>query len=245
MEALLPDLPLTAAGTGPVAEVSETETQTKTQAENREFPAVLVVLGLIMLGATWALTSWWKGFRILPETRSGKKKRRAAGVHGKAMAIEEIARGRATNFAVLGEAPPLVHEFSTYVHGDTHFDESFAIELNGAFLGQCGMGPSEAVNRYDREKTAAFEVWLFDKNDVRTTTVVLLSEHTYDNESLKAKLQTKGELLLAEPDAVTVLETKTLRVQARVLDMQYGFSDTLPQRSFFEHLVVEFAAWKK
>ena len=34
-------------------------------------------------------------------------------------------------------------------------------------------------------------------------------------------------------------------VQARVLDMQYGFSDTLPQRSFFEHLVVEFAVWQK
>ena len=79
----------------------------------------------------------------------------------------------------------------------------------------------------------------------RTVTHVLLSEHAFDDKALQAKLQTKGELLLAEPDMITTLETKTLRVQVRVLDMQYGFSDTLPPRSFFEHLVVEIAVWQK
>jgi hypothetical protein len=74
---------------------------------------------------------------------------------------------------------------------------------------------------------------------------VLMSEHAYDDPTLKTRLQSKGDLVLTEQDAAAMLETKTLRAQVRVLDMQYGFSDTLPPRSFFEHIVVEIAAWQK
>jgi hypothetical protein len=35
-----------------------------------------------------------------------------------------------------------------------------------------------------------------------------------------------------------------LRLRARVLDVQYGFADTLPMGSFFDHLAVEIAVWQ-
>lgn len=246
VEALLPTLALLPSAGGVVPVVETAQPQTTSSTKDRGPVNVLIALVIVVLVSALFMSSRWRSLTLRPDPKSGKKKRTRAGLHGKALAIEEIARGRATNFEVLGELPPLVHEFSTFVNGDTHFDESFAIELdNGTFLGQCGMGPSEAISRYDREKIAAFEVWLFDKNDIKTVTTVLLSEHAYDDPTLKAKLQSTGDLLLAEPDATAVMETKALRVQMRVLDMQYGFSDTLPQRSFFEHIVVEIAAWQK
>jgi hypothetical protein len=41
-----------------------------------------------------------------------------------------------------------------------------------------------------------------------------------------------------------VLDTASLYVTARVMDMQYG-SGALPQNSFFHQLTIELAAWKK
>jgi hypothetical protein len=249
VETLLGALPFTASDIGQIPAAAAPTPASAAEPEERPsggFPVSLVVIGVILLGVAWALTSWWNSsFRLFPQSSDAKKKRARAGTHGKALAIEDIARARMTNFEVIGEPAPVIHRLSTYVNGDTHFDESFPIENGKMFLGECGVGPSEAVNRYDREKIAAFEVWVFDKNDTNTCTRVLLSEHAYHSEALRAKLQTKGDLVLAEPDAIITLETKTLRVRARVLDMQYGFSDTLPQRSFFEHLVVEIAVWQK
>jgi hypothetical protein len=245
VQALLPSLALSVSEGGLAPVVAVTRPQTTSSTTSRGPVNVLIALVVLVLISALFVSSRWRNLTIRPERRPAKKKRARAGLHGKALAIEEAARGRVTNFEVLGERPPLLHELSTYVNGDTYFDESFAIESNGAFLGQCGMAPTEAISRYDREKIAAFEVWLFDKNDVKTVTTVLMSEHAYDDPTLKTRLQGKGELLVAEQDAAAVLETRTLRVQVRVLDMQYGFSDTLPPRSFFEHIVVEIAAWQK
>jgi hypothetical protein len=41
-----------------------------------------------------------------------------------------------------------------------------------------------------------------------------------------------------------VLETATLRLQARVVDMSYG-SGALPPESYFERLTLELVAWPK
>jgi hypothetical protein len=244
VEALLPALALSASAAEPAAVVAPAGQSSTTSSATSHGPAlVLAAIIILMLAVVVVGITRW---RSMTTRQSAKKKRARAGLHGKALAIEDAARARATDYAALGETPPLVHELSTYVNGDIHFDESFAIELdNGTFLGQCGMGPSETISRYDREKIAAFEVWLFDKTSAQTVTAVLMSEHAYDDPALKPKLQSKGELVLAEQDAAALLETGSLRVQVRVLDMQYGFSDTLPPRSFFEHIVVEIAAWQK
>ena len=135
---------------------------------------------------------------------------------------------------------------TTYLHGDDLYDDSFSIETSsGEFLGETGVGISETIGTgSDAKKVTAFEVWLFDKNDVRTVTNVLMSAHAFNDDALRSQLQTKGEAILAKPGDKVVLETATLRVQARIVDLAYG-SGPLPPDSFFERITIELAAWKR
>ncbi|MBN1313027.1 MAG: hypothetical protein JXB30_16565 [Anaerolineae bacterium] len=151
-----------------------------------------------------------------------------------------------TDFSSRGMDPPIVQFMTTYLHGDDLYDDSFSIETpSGEFLGETGVGISETIGAgSDVKKVTAFEVWLFDKNDVRTVTNVLMSEHAFNDDALRSKLQTKGEAILAQPGDKLILETATLRVQARVVDLAYG-SGPLPPDSFFERITIELAAWKR
>ncbi|RLT48606.1 MAG: hypothetical protein DWI64_03695, partial [Chloroflexi bacterium] len=66
---------------------------------------------------------------------------------------------------------PIARFMTTYMFGDDTYDDSFSIDdANGDFLGECGVGVCETIGVGDPKKVAAFEVWLFDKNDVRTVT---------------------------------------------------------------------------
>jgi hypothetical protein len=145
----------------------------------------------------------------------------------------------------VGEVAPVSQYMSTYILGDDLYDDSFAIETPaGEFLGECGSGISETIGVGDPKKVTATEVWLFDKNDIRTITKVLMSEHAFKDQALRTKLAPKGEAVMVSPDGVAILETQTLRVQVRVMDLQYG-EGSLPPNSFFERLTVEIAAWPK
>lgn len=134
---------------------------------------------------------------------------------------------------------------TTYVHGDAHYDPSFSIELeNGEFMGECGVGISEVIGTGDSDKATALEAWLFDKNDIRTVTKVLMSEYAFNDEALRTKLAPKGEPVLVEAGKDVILETKMLRLCAHIVDVVYGDGD-MPPQSFFEELTVELAAWVK
>jgi hypothetical protein len=143
-----------------------------------------------------------------------------------------------------GETEAPLREFTmTYALGDDRFDMSNAIETGGGmFLGECGMGISETIGVGDPSKVTAFEVWLFDKNDIRTVTSVLMSDHAFKDPTLKTKLAAKGDAVLAQPNALITLETAALRVRAIVTELEYG-GGQLPDRSFFQRLQVVMAAW--
>ncbi|HML20113.1 MAG TPA: hypothetical protein PKD09_00590 [Aggregatilinea sp.] len=161
------------------------------------------------------------------------------------IAVKRAASEQKTDFAAVGEAAPVVQHVSTYVLGDDLYDDSFSVETpSGEFLGECGSGISETIGVGEPKKVTATEVWLFDKNDIRTVTKVLMSQHAYNDQALRTKLAPKGEAVLIEPGTITSLETQTLRVQIRIVDMQYG-QGALPANSFFERLTVEIAAWQK
>jgi hypothetical protein len=184
----------------------------------------------------------WSKKRPAPKAVSG------APVSGAAAHAEKVAAQRAaekTDFAAVGEVAPVAQYMSTYIAGDELYDDSFSIETpSGDFLGECGSGISETIGVGDPKKVTATEVWLFDKNDIRTVTKVLMSEHAYNDQALRTKLAPKGEAVLVTPGGVTVLETQTLRVQVRIVDLQYG-EGALPPNSFFQRLTVEIAAWPK
>jgi len=140
---------------------------------------------------------------------------------------------------------PVARFMTTYLLGDDLYDDSFSIDdANGDFLGECGMGVSDTIGVGEPKKVCAFEIWLFDKNDVRTVTKVLMSEDAFGDDEKRGALAPKGEPMMASPGSTMVLDTASLYVTARVMDMQYG-SGALPQNSFFHQLTIELAAWKK
>ena len=134
---------------------------------------------------------------------------------------------------------------TTYARGNDTYDESFSIENeDGDFLGECGVGLSETIGTDTPKNVTAFEVWLFDKNDIRTVTKVVMSDHAFFDEAIKAKLAPKGEPVLARPNETIVLETASLIVNAEIVELEYG-ADDLPSQSFFERFSIELSAWAK
>ncbi len=158
-----------------------------------------------------------------------------------------VAKEMAATQRTIFDSPPVTQFMSTYLGGDNYYDDSFAIELadaNNTFLGECGSGIADTIGVGDPKKVTATEVWIFDKNDISTVTHVLMSEHAFNDDAIRAKLAARGEPVLAAPGATTILETQTLRAQIRIVDMQYG-DGALPPHSFFDRLTVEIAVWQK
>lgn len=160
-------------------------------------------------------------------------------------AAEASRQAEKTDFQSLGLAPPITQTMTTYVLGDDLYDESFSIDTGGGeFLGEYGVGVSETVGVGEPKKVAALEVWLFDKNDIKTATKVLMSEHAYNDPNIRARLEPKGELIVVKPQEQVLLETATLQLLATVVDMEYG-AGAAPQRSYFERITLELAVWPR
>lgn len=135
---------------------------------------------------------------------------------------------------------------ATYKFGDDNYDTAFTLETTrNEFLGECGMGISETVGEGKPDKVTAFDLWLFDKTDVRTVTQILMTEHAYTDQGLRARLAQKGELELAEKGKHILLETATLRVDATIVDLVYASTPGLPPNSHFQKLIVEMTAAQK
>jgi hypothetical protein len=160
-------------------------------------------------------------------------------------AAEASRQAEKTNFEDLGLAPPITQTMTTYVLGDDLYDESFSIDTQGGeFLGEYGVGVSETVGVGEPKKVTALEIWLFDKNDIKTATKVLMSEHAYNDPNIRARLEPKGELVVVKPQDQVLLETATLQLLATVVDMDYG-TGAMPQNSYFERITLELAVWPR
>jgi hypothetical protein len=147
--------------------------------------------------------------------------------------------------ATAGAEPPIGQYMASYKLGDDLFDDSFSVDSStGEFLGECGVGISETIGVGDPKKVTAFEVWLFDKNDIQTVTKVLMSTHAYSDTTTRQRLAAKGEPVLVEAGIETILETQSLQLVARVVDMAYG-EGALPNESFFDRFILELAVWPK
>jgi LPXTG-motif cell wall-anchored protein len=143
-------------------------------------------------------------------------------------------------------AVPIARFRTAYTRGHDTYDDAFSIEnANGDFLGECGVGISETLGATAPKNVTAFEVWLFDKNDIRTITKVIMSDHAFFDDALKAKLAPKGEPVLARESETIVLETATLIINAEITEMDYGALAELPDASYFERFTIELSAWAK
>ena len=154
-----------------------------------------------------------------------------------------FGNGKQSNGTVVPK--PVAQFMSTYAFGDDRYDESFTFDApNGEFLGECGVSISDIIGVGEPKKISAFDIWLFDKNDVQTVTKVLMSKHSYEDPVSLQRLEIRGEPILAEPGAQFVLETATLRLEGRIVDVMYG-DMPLPEDSYFQRCTVELAIYRK
>lgn len=197
----------------------------------------LIGIGIILVLGVAAAAGMYL-FRLFRKSGSGEKT--------VTMQAAEISRSVAkTNFEDMGLAPPITQTMTTYVLGDDLYDESFSIDTgSGEFLGEYGVGVSEIIGVGEPKKVTALEVWLFDKNDIKTATKVLMSRHAFADAGIRSRLEPKGELVLVEPQAQVLLETATLQLLATIVDIEYG-KGPLPENSYFERVTLELAIWPR
>jgi hypothetical protein len=155
---------------------------------------------------------------------------------GPTAAMESSAKGAP---AAAARGAPLMQTYSaTFVPGDPNYDDTFSIEAgNAGYLGECGLTISEMIGG-DPNRVTALEVWLFDKSDIRTVTKVLMSDYAYGNPSLREKLSSRGDAVLARPGAAFVLDAQTLRLEGEVKSLEYAEGDG-PARGAFRRLTVD------
>jgi hypothetical protein len=218
---------------------------------NNILPFIIAPLVVVIVGTIVAIL--WGMFiqpnlidPLVKRARGEKVSEEVQAMRQQVQASRQALETQKTDFAATTFGTPLMQRMSTYILGHGQYDDSFSIEdENERFLGECGAGISETIGVGEPQKATAVEVWLFDKDDfVRTITKVFVSEHAFNDPALRAKLEPKGDLVLAEPGATVLLETASLRLQARIVELEYG-TGPLPPRSYFQKLTVELAAWRK
>ncbi len=213
-----------------VAEDSETDSDLQgEQSLLLTMVSITAVLGLALGGFYY--------FRRRQDVSSGRSA---------ALKAQDISRSAQSSVIdALGDSPPISQWMTTYLMGDDLFDDSFSIDSStGEFLGECGVGIADTIGVGDPKRVTAFELWLFDKNDIQTVTKVLMSNHTFSEDSTRERLAAKGEPILAKPGSEIVLETETLQMVVRVVDMEYG-DGPLPEESYFDRITLELAIWSK
>ena len=215
----------------------------------------LVLLALIVGGPVvlFSIVPFSAVVALLPGRRSrgpttvveGQERQRREAIQAAATAAQQAGPPPSPPPVVGVQGEPVAHSMSTYLLNDDTYDDSFSIETPaGKFLGEMGGGISKVLGPDKPKKVSAFEIWVFDTIDTRTMTKVLASEYAFNDPGIRQDLSGKGELVLAKPGAIVMLETQGLLVQARVIDMSYGTGNT-PPNSFFDRLTFELSAWPK
>jgi hypothetical protein len=214
-----------------------TPTATSTKTGKSNLTTLLIVMCLVTLLVGAAIVAYF--------VLQSRKRTPGVAPTEQAPVTEVETPAEWTNIPASGEQAPMVQFMASYKGGDDLFDDSFSIDSpSGEFLGECGVGISEIIGVGVPKKVTAFEVWLFDKNDIQTVTKVLMSAHAFNDPTIRQKLEAKGEPFQAVSGGQTILETATLKLVARVVDMAYG-QGALPENSYFDSLVLELAIWQK
>jgi len=230
---------------GQVIQVVKGQTVSGTPTEST--PAAFPSRTLVLVGAGIVLLVLAAAVALYLLRRTGRQRsdpRPSAGAQP-SQAVQASRGTTKTDFASLGVAPPITQNMTTYVLGDDLYDESFSIDTaSGDFLGEYGVGVSETIGVGEPKKVTALEIWLFDKNDIKTATKVLMSAHAYADAGIRARLEAKGELIEIQPQRQIMLETETVQLLATVVDLQYG-DGAMPEKSYFERVTLELAIWRK
>lgn len=148
-----------------------------------------------------------------------------------------------TDFSKPGGKSPVAQYMTTYLAGDDLFDESYHINnALGKPVGELGVSIAEAAEVDGHKNVVAFELWLFDIREGTTTNRLLVSEAAHDNETLRENLEKKGHVLAVRPGEWFNVDSRWLRVRARVFDAATK-ADTKVPHIVFKRLTLEIAVW--
>ncbi len=132
----------------------------------------------------------------------------------------------------------------SFALGNDNYETSFSIEnADQRFVGECGIGILEGFASGSPKRVLAFDVWLFDKTDIRTISVPVMSEYAFNDDVLRSKLPRLAVPVMTEEGKTFDLETSAILVKARILELDYG--DGPPDNSYFASLRVRLTAYLK
>jgi len=127
--------------------------------------------------------------------------------------------------------------------GDPYYNQIFAIEKEGEYLGEFGMGVGETLAD-NPQQVLTIEVWLFEKRDIRTVTAALMPPQIYRDEMLRQELLQGDVIPIALEEGETIhLETEGLEVVGRVRRVE--LSPSLEDRPTIHYLEIELAGREK
>lgn len=180
---------------------------------------VLLIIGVVA-GAAWLASR-------------GGREARPAGV--------EEPRTEAAPSWMVREATLEYPVTAGFMAGNSGYKESFQIKDSfQRLLGDCGLMVAEGLGTVPGDQVPALQLWLYDKEDGRTESITLLSEHAFRDRSLFAQLEGAGRVERAEAGKVLYLETANLRLEAEILGVSYveAIGD-LPPNAYFARLDVQ------
>jgi len=131
---------------------------------------------------------------------------------------------------------------AVYAGEGMEFDQTFTLERDGAYFGECGIGATTHLPQKP-EQVSALEVWLFDKSDIRTIAKVLVSEQLYQDDALMKELTVRGDPVLAIPGTTIALEGNSIQANVRIERVEYLAGAAA--RAAFSRVVLRIQATKK
>lgn len=211
-------------------------------------PLVMVIL-TVVASLVWGLLLKSNVYEpLLKRLRGEKVSAEVKAMREQVQAVKQAEATLRVDYSTSSLGKPVIQRMTTFLHGHGEYDDSFSVEDAAAtFFGECGATVAESLSPAGTPgKPAGIEVWLFDKDDFkRTQASVFATEYASSDPALRARLSTRGELTLARPGATVVIESSTLRMQARLVEMQYGSDGALPPNSYFQQATIELAVWRK
>jgi hypothetical protein len=129
---------------------------------------------------------------------------------------------------------------TTYLQGNDGYQSMVAIvSPSGEKLGECGVGIQEAIGGGSSKKVSAFWIRLADINNDQKTYLYLMSSNAFANDAIRKRFVGKGILVRAKTGGQMVLETKAIKVIARVVDLSYEADNKMDKESFFKQIKIE------
>jgi len=216
-------------------------------------------LNLILWGGTTLLVIGFGSYFFIqsrqskssPASGSGTALRRWEAVAQPHLGkIDNTSKDQRIDFQLVKELdryrknPPLANHIWTFVMGDDLYEETCSIDSKkGHFLGECGIEIARTMENSTPKRPTAFDVWLFDKNEINTRSAILMSHNAFDNDLLRIQFEVKGKPILAEIGKEIEIGTDHLTMRIRVLDMICAQNE--PGRcEYFQRLSLDVSIWE-